>query len=121
MINYLYNAYGASTSSGTRSNLSLAFWEIAYDFNGNLSSLNLATNQGNFSVREGFGNAQSWLSEAYNYRNSYSLPTLYTPNPLASSQEILGQPAPVPEPGTILLLGSGLLGLAVYARFRRKN
>jgi len=30
-------------------------------------------------------------------------------------------PGPVPEPGTILLVGSGLAGLAVYARRRREG
>jgi hypothetical protein len=32
----------------------------------------------------------------------------------------LGNPTPVPEPGTMMLLGSGLFGLIVYSK-RRKN
>ena len=35
--------------------------------------------------------------------------------------EIRGQVNPIPEPGTILLLGSGLIGLASRARRKRKS
>ena len=36
-------------------------------------------------------------------------------------QNISGKLAPVPEPGTIILLGSGLVGLAFYGRHRKKS
>lgn len=29
------------------------------------------------------------------------------------------EPAPIPEPGTLLMLGSGLIGIAVYLRLRK--
>ncbi len=38
------------------------------------------------------------------------------PGPIVSHRPIDGGAAPVPEPGTILLLGSGFIGLALYAK-----
>ncbi len=35
---------------------------------------------------------------------------------LTLSNEVVGAPAPVPEPGTIVLMASGILGLAVWRR-----
>jgi hypothetical protein len=55
--------------------------------------------------------------------NMTSLPPNFPGSPLSlpSSTSLDGGTAPVPEPGTILLLGSGFIGLALYGRRRMRR
>jgi hypothetical protein len=120
MIGYLANTYfypysnGMWSSADDRADLNVVLWEIAHDFlKDDSSSLNL----GSGSFQSSVANStlvSNLFTEAYNNRDSGTLPYVFAD----SGQEIL---APVPEPGTILLLGLGLAGLAGYTWRRKKK
>lgn len=57
----------------------------------------------------------TWSGFDANY-NATDKPPVYTFDQLLAAQT---QPVPVPEPGTVLLLGGGIAGLAGYARYLR--
>lgn len=108
---WLYYNYGRNVTNASQAGaMQVALWEILYDGDANLRT-------GNFALTGSFAHesqAQAYLAlapaanwvQAY-YRHTGSL-----------QQDIIGPMNPVPEPGTILLLGSGLL--AVGAAFRRR-
>jgi hypothetical protein len=113
---YYYNVNGSNALGASgRSELSLAFWEIARDYDGNVTSLNLA--QGNFKSTTA-SSATALVLDAYNYRNRQITMAVWSPTE-RPSQEFLT--IKVPEPSTFSLLLLGMSCMAGFWGIRRKK
>jgi PEP-CTERM motif len=133
MISYLADKYyydqtssnpmavtnNGSTAINDRNDLSLAFWEISRDFNGQSTSLNLSS--GDFQVNSGdLTYTKTLLADAYNSLGKSPTVDLavYSPTQRPSQEFIaLG----VPEPGTLSIVGISLLGMVGFAALRRRR
>jgi len=117
MINYLAQTYyynGTLDASG-QSDLSLALWEIARDYNNNdFTTLNLGS--GKFQATED-ALTSTMLTNAFNARNTAITMSVFSPTG-KPSQEFLYK---VPEPGLFSFMGLTLLSILGLVSYRRKK
>jgi hypothetical protein len=121
MIGYLADNYyyNLDPSKSDRSDLSLAFWEIARDYTGDRASMDLTA--GNFMSNTSISDknfVSNLLDAAFaNKGNSYSL-AVFSPT-TRPSQEFLA--FRVPEPALIGMLLTGLCALGGLGIARRRK
>jgi hypothetical protein len=118
-VSYLINHYGMPDTLFEQSAMQLAVWEILYE-DRDLNLFNVSTNAGQAYV---YGVSNSLINQANSYlslvNNLSDVPDAHAPwiqtidDRCSYYQDFT---TPIPEPSTLILIGTGFLVVAVSAR-----
>jgi hypothetical protein len=131
MIAWLTTKWDTTNPTAYNANINKAMWEIMADYDGTRNSLNAAPVNSPTGFHLTFtdnGSVSYFLDQAWNHRSgdaqgdtqaNFLIPGSRVGDTWTIDPNIQPFVQPVPEPGTLLLLGSGLTGLGLFGWRKR--